>query len=68
MGLLELAQGSPGLQGSLGHLVLRLLGTQAEELRMEWGLQAGSSLRWRGRWGWRVQEAGELWLVLREES
>lgn len=40
-GQLEQAQGSPGLQGVHGHLVLRVLGSQPllramEELRMEW--------------------------------
>ena len=39
-GQLKPARGSPGLQGGWGHLVLRLLGTQApldalEELRIE---------------------------------
>jgi hypothetical protein len=45
----KLARGPRGLQGGLGRQLLRLLGTQvllgaAEEQRMEWGLQAGSSM------------------------
>lgn len=45
-GQVELAQGSPGLQGGHRHLLLKLLDTQAPldamgELRMEWGGGAG---------------------------
>lgn len=48
-GKLELAWGSPGLQGGQHSLVFKLLGTEVplgavEELRTEWGLWARSSL------------------------